>query len=110
MKKIILNLAITSFVAMTVTACPSPSTSGNSSASPSPSTGASSTPSTGSGLSSKTKAEFIAFLTCVKTKEPGVAPGIDVQISMINTLTDAQWEQARPNYVLATQGYAALGC
>lgn len=107
-----INLSLIALGILFISACSTPSTS-NPSASPSSSVVPSASSSPASGVSSQfqTRASFIAFLNCVKTKEPSLAPSLDAHINNVNSLTDAQWEGARSTYQAATQAYiASTGC
>lgn len=111
MKKILLNLAVATFTVMSVTACSSPSDSSNPSANPS--TGATTSPTnpkTGTNGKFETRAAFIVYLNCLKTKVAADARALDIQIAQVNELTDAQWVNLRESYEKITQTYPASGC
>ena len=108
MKKILLNLAMSTFVVLSVAACGTPNTANgtnpSSSASPGTSTG------TNGGNSLATKASFIAYLNCVKVKSPSASAAIDLYINNLNLINDAQWAAVSASYESFGKAYAALGC
>lgn len=91
MKKIVLSLAMM----LTLSACPSPNSNGTSGGT----TGGAVT--VGADGSFASKADFIAFLNCIKEKPDVDAEGktaINLQISVINLIPDAQWAVAGAQY------------
>ncbi len=97
MKKIVLSLAMM----LSLSACPAPS--GTTNPSTSPSTGATASPVTGGTLSGRlaTKAQFIAFLNCLKTQaniDVEAKSAIDLQIQAVNLIPDIAWVQASAGF------------
>lgn len=88
MKKIVLSLA----VMLTLTACPSPGTNNGSN------TGTNNGTNNGSTVDANgnfaTKAQFIAFLNCLKSSasvDASVKGLIDMQISAVSMIPDSSW-------------------
>ena len=109
MKTLLKTLVATGFVALSLTACPSPNNT-SSSSSPNANPTTSSSPGTTSGnLSSK--AAFIAYLTCIKTKEPSLEGNVQAHITALANVTEEQWTTTNAAYyVSVAQGYANYGC
>lgn len=107
MKKM-LFLLLTSSCLLSLAGCPSPSTSNpSSSANPSSSSSPSVAPST-TPTGNTSKASFIAYLTCIKTKAPEIAPAIDAHITAINNMNDTQWASSISIYQAITKSYAMV--
>ena len=106
MKKFLMLVAIAS--SLTLTACPAPGTSPSASPSPSTNTG------TGATVTGRftTKAEFIAWLNCLKTQasvDAQAKSAIDLQISAVNLVPDANWAQLGVAYGSFFDTYSKLG-
>ena len=111
MKKIFLSLA----VMLTLTACPAPGTNGTNGSNPSP--GAIGTPNSGTNTgvngSFTTKQNYIAFLNCIKGRpevDAQAKAAIDLQISSLNFISDAQWATVGAQFTTFSQAYTAAGC
>ena len=115
MKKVLLTLAMTSFVAFTATGCPSPAdalknavggSNGNGTA------GGGGTTTLSGALASKSA--YIAFLNCLKLKVPQASVSIDAAISGVNSISDAQWNAAvsasPASYDALIKLYGQAGC
>jgi hypothetical protein len=107
MKKILISLITTFGLALSLTGCPTPNNA-NSSASP----GASASPGSGTSASGhfSSKTAAIAYFNCIKLKVPAVSAAVDVYISQINNMNDAQFATVSATLDAATKAYAAYGC
>ena len=114
MKKIF-NLVLTSIAIFSVVSCSSPtsnnsgnnSNSTNPSISPSPNTGA------GVGVSGDvfaSRASFLAFAECVKTKFPETAGPVQGYINQVNAMPDSQWASVAVQYRSIANPYLSRGC
>jgi hypothetical protein len=108
MKKILLTIAMTSFVAFTATGCPSPADALRNAVG-----GANGGGTSASGALAS-KSAFVAYLNCAKAKYPQAAASIDASIAGLNNITDAQWATAvsasGASWDALVKAYATLGC
>lgn len=100
-----------------VSACTAAAT-GSLSSSPGNSPAASASPATTgptgvSGSVTASKAAFVAFLTCIKSKTPGQAEDLDIRIRLLDAYTEANWSEFRPqadNQVKTIFAVSGQGC
>ena len=115
MKKKLLDLAVASFILISMSACPSPST--NSTSSPNPSSSSSATPSSspadtsvGASGSFPTKASFITYLNCIKAQRPALVTTCDAYIAIAND----NWLESKDRLEMAADGlvksFSVIGC
>ena len=112
MKKIF-NLALTSVAIFSVVSCSSPTSnnSGNNSNNTNPSISPS--PNTGAGVSGDvfaSRASFLAFAECVKTKFPETAGPVQGYINQVNAMPDSQWASVAVQYRAIANPYLSRGC
>lgn len=113
------KFATYSALGLLVTACTATATGSLSpSAAPSQSPAASASPATTgptgvSGSVTASKAAFVAFLTCIKSKTPGQAEDLDIRIRLLDAYTEATWPQFKPqadNQVKTIFAISGQGC
>ncbi|MFN8577808.1 MAG: hypothetical protein U0354_13220 [Candidatus Sericytochromatia bacterium] len=108
MKKIVLSLAMM----LTLSACPSPNSNGtNTGNNTSGGTTTGGAVTVGANGSFATKADFIAFLNCLKDK-PGVDAeaknAISLQITAVGLIPDAQWAMIGAQYGAFAKTYLEI--
>jgi uncharacterized protein YceK len=111
MKKIVLSLAMM----LTLAGCPTPGT--NSNGTSGTGTGSNGAVTVGADGSFATKADFVAFLNCLKEKptvDAEAKAAINLQITAVGMIPDAQWAMIGAQYGAFAKAYLemakAAGC
>lgn len=113
MKKFLNILISGSFFLLTFTACSETNNSNNTNPkiTPNATASASAKPVTPDNTTpAYSKANVLAFLNCIKTKLPEIAPAIEGHISNVNAQNDAQWALNSSSSEGLQQIYASSGC
>ena len=110
MKNFLKIFAITGFIALSLSACPSPNSSSSSNPTASPSNGTNTGTNTGGSGIFASRTTFLAYLNCIKTNNPKLGPQMEVHFTNLNNFTDEQFLSVLDSYKNLSDNYSAFGC